>query len=663
MLNIMHKTQEINEEALTYLTLNCSFLVELGLFHGKMGIAIFFYHYAQNTGITQYKNFADHLLDDIYDEIHSELPLNLENGLCGIGWGIEYLVQHNFVKGNTDEILKHIDNILIQTNLSNYVDLSFRKGLSGIIFYITARLNNPFRNANTACPFDIKYLETLKHKLLKTDFYDEETPENLKDSFFQTLNGIKSIEYIELPKCLRIYQNINLNKLTSLALGLDGGIAGILLSLYHHNFLKHNKIEEEKSISQKNSIYIFSEESRANNYGIGTYIQQLATLLSHTKWNIYIIFLHATQIQSINIKLKNNITYIRIANCQTRVKFNTNTTLRKYYYSIIPILSPFLTNKSIFHLNFLQTTVLATQLKSIYPKSEIIITVHYTEWSLTLLGNREKLQKILCSPANTDFQFIYQGIESNKQLFQLCDRVIAIAHHSYHDLINIYGVEEKKLSLITHGLKDQYSALTRKDKIKKRLKYGFDPSDQILIFAGRIDKNKGIHILVKAFIELNRKLPKLKLIIAGEGDFISLLETCKPQWNNIILTGFIEKELLYDLYSISDIGIIPSIHEEFGYVALEMMMMNLPLIASRTSGLSELIIDKQTGLLFDLNIKDIDDKQNVDNLKQKIFYLLQRRNEQIKYASQGRSRYLTYFTDVLFNKKMLNFYSSLQYNK
>ena len=80
-------TPSTYEQALAYLTINSSFIGDLGLFHGRMGIILFFAHYARATQSKHYEDFAGCLLDELYEEIHEDLPVNLENGLCGIGWG------------------------------------------------------------------------------------------------------------------------------------------------------------------------------------------------------------------------------------------------------------------------------------------------------------------------------------------------------------------------------------------------------------------------------------------------------------------------------------------------------------------------------------------------------------------------------------------------
>lgn len=86
------------------LLLNASFIDNLGLLNGKMGIAIFFYHFARYTGSKIFEEYASELLDEIYEEINTNTPVDFANGLTGVGWGIEYLVKNGFVEADTDEV-------------------------------------------------------------------------------------------------------------------------------------------------------------------------------------------------------------------------------------------------------------------------------------------------------------------------------------------------------------------------------------------------------------------------------------------------------------------------------------------------------------------------------------------------------------------------------
>ena len=89
-----------------HLILHSIDIEDIGLFHGKMGVVLFFAHYARYTDQAIYDDFAGELLEEISENIPETLPINLETGLCGIGWGIEYLIQNGFMEGDSNEILQ-----------------------------------------------------------------------------------------------------------------------------------------------------------------------------------------------------------------------------------------------------------------------------------------------------------------------------------------------------------------------------------------------------------------------------------------------------------------------------------------------------------------------------------------------------------------------------
>lgn len=142
-----------------HLIINSSYTDNLGLYDGKMGILIFFAHFARYTQKKIYDNFAGKLLDEIYAEIHTETPINFKNGLCGIGWSMEYLLQNNFLEGNSNEVLAGIDAKIMERDPLYLCDKSFETGAAGILFYIITRLFSPKREKEDA-PFTPSYLES-----------------------------------------------------------------------------------------------------------------------------------------------------------------------------------------------------------------------------------------------------------------------------------------------------------------------------------------------------------------------------------------------------------------------------------------------------------------------------------------------------------------------
>ncbi len=122
------------------LLLNASFTDNIGLLNGKMGIAIFFYQYARFTGNKVYEAYAGELIDEIYEEINNSTPVCFADGLMGIGWGIEYLVNHGFVAADTDEALIDIDAAVYRGSLYKPFLLEDRNDLFGYGLYYVTRL-------------------------------------------------------------------------------------------------------------------------------------------------------------------------------------------------------------------------------------------------------------------------------------------------------------------------------------------------------------------------------------------------------------------------------------------------------------------------------------------------------------------------------------------
>ena len=148
---------ELLQRIANHLIINSSFLENLGLFHGKMGIVIFFYHYSRYANNPIYEEFAEELLDEIFEEIHDKLPIDFENGYLGIGWGIEYLAEQKFIYGNTNDILADIDKKVMERDVRRITDMSLNTGLEGILHYVLSRVNNK----NFARVFDRRYLSDL----------------------------------------------------------------------------------------------------------------------------------------------------------------------------------------------------------------------------------------------------------------------------------------------------------------------------------------------------------------------------------------------------------------------------------------------------------------------------------------------------------------------
>ena len=88
---------------------------EFGLFYGKIGMSIYFYHLSRIENNKEYAQIAEKHLDEIIEEISAVQSIDIKNGLAGISLGIDYLVKNSFVRGDINNILQNIDDQLFRT--------------------------------------------------------------------------------------------------------------------------------------------------------------------------------------------------------------------------------------------------------------------------------------------------------------------------------------------------------------------------------------------------------------------------------------------------------------------------------------------------------------------------------------------------------------------
>ena len=96
-----------------YLLLRSGYLQELGLFHGKMGVVVALYLYADAYGDEVMREYAWELFQQVYDGVHTDMPVGLERGLAGIGYGTTLLCKRGLVECSLNDILEDIDRKLL----------------------------------------------------------------------------------------------------------------------------------------------------------------------------------------------------------------------------------------------------------------------------------------------------------------------------------------------------------------------------------------------------------------------------------------------------------------------------------------------------------------------------------------------------------------------
>jgi glycosyltransferase len=411
-------------------------------------------------------------------------------------------------------------------------------------------------------------------------------------------------------------------------------------------------------MQRKKHLYLFNETSVAMNYGIGTYIDHLVDCLSNEDFDITLVFLDA---QEKRVQIIENAGYKKLI--IPLVNTNNEWELKRYYRSVIFILKWVISpdQKNIFHLNYMTNYYLAYWINEIMDFKPLL-TVHYTDWSFSLLGDTIHLKSILRSSTSKQKtgkeRSILDRIERDKHLFTYCEKVITIAQHSYEYLLQIAPQNRNKFLLIPNALKDCYLKFSSKKRESVRKKYFIDDETKIIVFAGRLDEVKGVCYIIQVLKKILKIYPNLHLFIAGNGNYQKNMLETKGIWTKVSFTGLITKQQLFELFNIADMGIISSIHEEFGLVALEMMMHALPIVATDTSGLSEIFEDNVTALKVPVIKKKGKREPNMTILAEKMTQIIDNSIFAKQIGDNARKVFLEKYESRLYKKRMLSFYNN-----
>ncbi len=139
----------------------------------------------------------------------------------------------------------------------------------------------------------------------------------------------------------------------------------------------------------------------------------------------------------------------------------------------------------------------------------------------------------------------------------------------------------------------------RYDREQVRSSLGLDPARFVVGFVGRLDRAKGVDLLVEAAARLRGEQGSYCFFIVGDGperkhleDRVRTLGLARM----VVLAGLCEDPAR--VMRAFDVGVVPSRREAFGIAALEMMRMRVPVIVSPVGGLPELIRDGTTGVVL-----------------------------------------------------------------
>lgn len=170
-------------------------------------MSLFFFLLSRHTGNHWYEEFAGELLDDVCSSLSLQCPVTFADGLCGIGWAIEFLKKEGFIDGDTDDILEEVDKQVMERDVRRITDTSLETGLAGIAAYVRSRLDSE-RSCPDYQPFDTEYLKDLDAVCRKQKNCWQATELSFTDIWQSLLHNKQTHNELEWQKGIMILESI-----------------------------------------------------------------------------------------------------------------------------------------------------------------------------------------------------------------------------------------------------------------------------------------------------------------------------------------------------------------------------------------------------------------------------------------------------------------------
>ncbi|CAB4678972.1 MAG: glycogen synthase [Actinobacteria bacterium] len=241
-----------------------------------------------------------------------------------------------------------------------------------------------------------------------------------------------------------------------------------------------------------------------------------------------------------------------------------------------------------------------------------------------------------------------------KSAYEDATGIIAVSAGMRDDILRAYPqIDPGKVTVVHNGIDlEAFQAAKDLDSVRAN---GVDPDKRSVLFVGRITKQKGLPYLLKAA----RDLPAdVQLVLAAGApdtpqilqEVTELVEELRKIRSNVI---WIQKHLsrpeLIALLSSATVFACPSIYEPLGIVNLEAMACSIPVVATATGGIPEVVAHNQTGLLVPIEqLKDgsgtpIDEARFVSDFAAALNQMLD--SKQLReFGEAGRTRVEQHFS-------------------
>jgi Glycosyltransferase len=186
------------------------------------------------------------------------------------------------------------------------------------------------------------------------------------------------------------------------------------------------------------------------------------------------------------------------------------------------------------------------------------------------------------------------AIEKNGM--EAADRVITVSNLTRNIVIEKYGIDPNKVVTVHNAVEPNQKPKSEYERSGLNAK--------VVTFLGRVTYQKGPEYFVEAARKIMQYDQDVHFVMAGTGDLLEKMIRRVAQLqmgSRFHFTGFLKGNDVDQMFAMTDVFVMPSISEPFGIVPLEAMRLNVPVVISKQSGVSEVLDHAMKVDFWDIN--------------------------------------------------------------
>lgn len=325
------------------------------------------------------------------------------------------------------------------------------------------------------------------------------------------------------------------------------------------------------------------------------------------------------------------VAYHRLLDRQDRYLFKTLARM----HSLIPGAGPDYHFRSYFHRSYARraATHLAEQ------EVDGIVFPLYPQWAPHIKAANPRARLVLWMQC----EWLSAGPPFYEECLKAIDRVVCCSQFIADRIADRFPWAEDRLRVVPNGVDTRLFSPSR------------NPGRHQILYAGRLTPEKGAHVLLEAFERIAARYPDAQLVLAGPfwitppSHLVGSTREKIRQWrrlgrkyevmvrrearrmSSVFLAGHVGHKALVKLYRTASVLVHPALwNEPFGMILIEAMACGLPIVASRTGGIPEVIQHNRSGILVESG--------DVDDLVEGIERLFDSRETAARLGAAGRAR-------------------------